>query len=85
MFSVLTIKEVQEKLGFWCKTLRKTEGLTQQQLAEELALSRITISNLERGENFTITTFLKVLQYFDKLKMFNEFVKKHSEIPESLY
>lgn len=85
LFSSFTIKEVQEQLGSWCQKLRKAEGLTQQQLGEEVALSRLTISKLERGDNFTIDTLLKVLQYFDKMRVLVDFVEKQSDFPESLY
>jgi len=85
MFDVLTIKEVQISMGKWCQSLRKTEGLTQAELAKKLAVSRLTISQLERGKNFTITTFLKVLLYFDEIQMFQEFIKQHLDRPASLY
>lgn len=85
MFDLITIKGVQNQLGQWCRTLRKTEGLTQQQLADELVLSRLTISKPERGQNFTIHTLLKVLQYFEALQVFNDFIKELSDLPESLY
>lgn len=85
MFSALTTRQVQKNIGQWCKILRKTEELTQQELADELALSRLTISKLERGENFTIDTFLKIVQYFDALSVLNDFVTNQSDIPESLY
>ncbi len=85
MFSVVTIKQVQNNIGQWCKTLRKREGITQQELADQLVLSRLTISKLERGENFTIDTFLKVLQHFDQLSTLNDFVTDQSDLPESLY
>ncbi|WP_376747533.1 helix-turn-helix transcriptional regulator [Empedobacter brevis] len=61
--------------------MRKSEHLTQQKLADELALSRLTIVNLENGENPTLETLLKVLQYLDEMKLFNQFV---SDIIENL-
>lgn len=69
------------------KLLRKREGLTQEQLADKLALSRITIQNLESGKNATTDTLLKVLQYFDLLHnlyghLGNEMVNNNEE---SLY
>ena len=48
MLDFITIKEVKANLGVWCKQLRKTQELTQKQLAEELALSPLTISKLEK-------------------------------------
>lgn len=85
MFSTLTIKEVQREIGQYCKTLRKTEGLTQAELAEKMAMSRLTISNLERGENFTIETMLKVFYYFGELKSLYDFIQEKNYQPKSLY
>lgn len=75
MISVVTIKNVQESIGEWCRLLRKREKLTQQQLAVELDLSPITISKLENGENATLETVLKILQYFEELDGFNRFIQ----------
>ncbi|MCF8415610.1 MAG: helix-turn-helix transcriptional regulator [Crocinitomicaceae bacterium] len=36
------------------KSYREQQKLSQQELAEQLQLSRITIQNLESGKNFTI-------------------------------
>lgn len=83
MLQFTTIKELKTNLGNWCKQLRKGEKLTQKQLAEELALSPLTISKLENGENPTIETLLKVLQYFDELKSLNEFVQTKTENMDS--
>ena len=79
MFQITTIKDIKTNLGNWCKQLRKSEKLTQKQLANELALSPLTISKLENGENPTIETLLKVLQYFDKLRSLNEYVESQTE------
>lgn len=71
----VTIKDIQKSLGEWCKLLRRREKLTQQDLAVELDLSPIIISKLENGENTTIETVLKVLQYFDEMNTFNQFIR----------
>jgi len=39
---------------------RQQQGLSQKELAEKSGISQQHISKLERGENFNITTFLKV-------------------------
>lgn len=88
MLTFTTIKEVKDNLGLWCKGLRKSEKLTQKQLAEELALSPLTISKLENGENPTLDTLLKVLQYFNEMEAFNQYLKQRIErvdTNESLY
>lgn len=84
----LKIKDVKSEIGQLIKSYRKGEKLSMQELAEKLELSRITIQNLEAGKNFTIDTLLKVLQYFDTLAEFNDFVKgkrSENEEVESLY
>lgn len=88
MLDFVTIKEVKSTIGAWCRAMRKAEKLTKQELAEELGLSRFTIAKLENGENTTLETLLKVLQYFDKLKSFNQFVLDENEgltNPQSMY
>ncbi|RLZ08043.1 helix-turn-helix domain-containing protein [Faecalibacter macacae] len=88
MFDFITIKDVKNNIGEWCKKMRKSEKLTQEQLAIELGLSRYTIVNLENGENPTLDTLLKVLQYFDKMNTLNQFVSnkiKDLDISKSMY
>ena len=43
----LKIKDVKSEIGQLVKSLRKKQKLSQQELAEQLDLSRITIQNLE--------------------------------------
>lgn len=88
MLEFVTIKEVKSNVGAWCKSMRKAEKLTKQELAEEFGLSRFTIAKLENGENPTLETLLKVLQYFDKLKSLNHYVQEKTDFltkPTSLY
>ena len=75
LFENVKLKDVKIRTGQYVKMLRKGKKLTQQELAELLNLSRITIQNLESGRNFTIDTFLKVLYHFDKLSELNDFMK----------
>jgi transcriptional regulator with XRE-family HTH domain len=67
MLDSVNIKIVKVRTGDLVKLLRKREGLTQEQLAEKLGFSRLTIQNLESGKNATIDTLLKVLQHFELL------------------
>lgn len=85
MNQILTIKDVQNNLGGYCRKLRKNNALTQEELANQLSMSRLTVSKLERGENFTIETFLKIVQYFGKMHELNDFISDKTEIPQSLY
>jgi transcriptional regulator with XRE-family HTH domain len=74
MFDNVTVKDVKIQVGLLVKTLRNRDSLTQEQLAEKLSLSRVTIQNLESGQNPTMDTLLKVLQYFDLLGSFNSYI-----------
>ena len=75
MIEFITIKDTQKFIGEWCRLLRKRDKLTQQDLAAELDLSPITISKLENGDNATLETVLKILQYFDEMSSFNQFIQ----------
>lgn len=88
LFQNLKIIDVKQEMGLLVKTMRKQNKVSQQDLADQLSLSRITIQNLESGKNFTIDTFLKVLQYFDLMKKFNNNIvelRKENEDVKSLY
>ena len=79
MLDFITIKDVKNNIGAWCRQMRKAEKLTKQELAEELELSRFTIAKLENGENPTLETVLKVLQYFDEMKGLNNYINEKIE------
>ncbi|PWK16730.1 helix-turn-helix protein [Arcicella aurantiaca] len=79
LFETLKIKDVKTNTGELVKVMRKQQNLSQDQLAELLGLSRLTIQNLESGKNITIDTLLKVFQYFDCLEKFDQFIKQEIE------
>lgn len=83
MFSNVNIADVKIRFGTLVKTLRKKQGLTQEQLGDKLNLSRITIQNLESGKNATMDTMLIVMQYLDLLTNFNDMLQ--TEITNSSY
>lgn len=63
----ITIKDVKVKTGKLVRLLRKREKISQDELAEKLGISRITVANMEAGKNFTIDSLLKVLRHFELL------------------
>jgi transcriptional regulator with XRE-family HTH domain len=88
IFNTIKIKDIKSDIGATSRLLRKNQGLSQQELADLLNLSRLTIQNLELGKNCTIDTLLKVLQHFDLLRQLkNEIdrVKQDAEDTKSLY
>ncbi|MEN9301822.1 MAG: hypothetical protein RL264_251 [Bacteroidota bacterium] len=87
MFTKITSKELRLTVGSWCKELRKKEGLSQAELADALAVSRLTIAKVERGDNYTVETLFNVLRHFGELNSIHDFVKekKANLTIESLY
>ena len=74
-FSNIRVSDVKIEIGTLIKKMRANRKLTQEELARRLNLSRITIQNIERGNNFTIDTYLLVFQYFDEIESFSEYIK----------
>ena len=74
-FSNIRVSDVKINIGTLIKKMRANRKLTQEDLAKQLNLSRITIQNIERGNNFTIDTYLLIFQYFDEIESFNEYIK----------
>lgn len=68
--------DVRSKIGELVKAMRNSRSMTQQELAEKLNLTRLTIHKVENGKNFNIDTLLLILQYFDLLSVFSEFIEE---------
>lgn len=68
MLDVTTIKDVKIKIGETCKALRKSNGLSRDELAEVLDVSSTTIQNIENGKNATLDNILKVANHFGLLQ-----------------
>jgi HTH-type transcriptional regulator/antitoxin HipB len=49
------------ELGSYVRRVRKTKGLRQDELAERLGVTRMTVSRLERGEPVSVDTALRAL------------------------
>ena len=73
------VKGTKEEIGALLRKIRKSNRLSQQELADLLSISRITIQNVESGKNFTIDTLLLILQHFNELDSFNKYIKAKSE------
>ena len=79
MFTTIAIGDVRLKLGEWCRLQRRNQELTQDELAETLGMSRLTIRKLESGKNVTLDTVLKVAGHFGALEAIYQFVEKSIE------
>ncbi|WP_253471993.1 helix-turn-helix domain-containing protein [Flavobacterium sp. HSC-61S13] len=61
------------KIGTFIKSRRISQNLTQDQLAEQAAMSRSTLSLAERGENITVFNLIKILRVLDALYVLEHF------------
>ena len=60
------IRKIQNELGRKLKSLRIDKGLTQEQLAFEVDISRDHLSNIELGKHpVNIKTLYKLAQFFE--------------------
>ena len=56
----------QQKIGEFLKTLRKERNITQEQLAEEMHVSRRTVSRWETGSNMPdLDILIDISEYYD--------------------
>lgn len=76
MLDTVTIKEVKVRIGEWCKQKRQDYNLSQEELAEALGMSRITLVKVESGKNVNIDTLLKVANHFDALQNIFQWIKQ---------
>ncbi len=78
-FSNIRVSDVKMETGSLIKKMRTSRKYTQAELAKRLNLSRITIQNIERGNNFTIDTFLLILQHFDEMESFSDYIRSKTD------
>lgn len=74
-----SVQDTKSEIAQLIKKMRRLQGITQDELAAKLNLSRATIQNVEAAKNFTIDTLLLILQYFEQLQSFQGFIKEKSE------
>lgn len=86
MINIVTIKDAKLRVGDWCKQKRQEYEISQEELARELDMSRVTIQQLESGNNVTLDTLLKVINHFNSLPALYQFFDTDSnDDPDSLY
>jgi len=60
------LKKIQNEIGRRLKSLRIDRGLTQEELAFEVNISRDHLSNIENGKfSINIKTLYKIAKFFD--------------------
>ncbi|MVZ63748.1 helix-turn-helix domain-containing protein [Sphingobacterium humi] len=71
--SSLSDAAIIRAIGEFIKAKRIDSNLTQDEVAEQAAVSRSTLSLMERGENTALINLLKVLRVLDALYVLNLF------------
>jgi len=71
--SLLSDIAILKEVGKFVKAKRIELNLTQNEIAKRAAISRSTLSLLERGENIALTNLLKILRVLDALYVFEQF------------
>lgn len=77
----LSDKAILLQIGRFIKQKRIDQQITQQELADRAAISRSTLSLIERGENIALLTLIKILRILDALYVFDDFKDKSRVSP----
>ncbi len=77
--SLLSDKLLLQNIGTFIQQIRIQQKRTQQDLANDAAISRSTLSLIERGENISLLNLIKILRILDAL-----YVLKNFQIPEEI-
>ena len=83
-FEELNNAAMVKELGVRFKQYRISYRLTQQEVADKVGISVVTLSNFENGKlcNLTLAHFLGLMRVLDRMKYVNELLP---EIPISAY
>jgi transcriptional regulator with XRE-family HTH domain len=73
-----------KEIGAFIKARRIDHHLTQDDVAEQAAISRSTLSLIERGENTALINLIKILRVLDALYVLGRFERQQSFSPLQL-
>ncbi|MHC5202396.1 helix-turn-helix domain-containing protein [Myroides sp. LJL119] len=79
--NLLSDKSILKKIGLFVQQNRIKQNINQQELADKAAISRSTLSLLERGEGISLINLIKVLRILDAMYIFKEFEIKEEISP----
>jgi len=79
MLHRIKVSDVRMQIGQLLRNLRKRERMSQQELADRIGVSRVTVYNIETGKNANIDTWLLILEHFDALAEFSEFMRQQND------
>ena len=70
---IYTDKAILQEIGTFIKTQRLAQNITQDDMAENAAMSRSTLSLIERGENISLINLIKILRVLGAMHIFEAF------------
>lgn len=79
--NILSDQAILNKIGLFVQQTRIKQNINQQELADKAAISRSTLSLLERGEGISLLNFIKILRILDVLYILKEFEVKEEISP----
>lgn len=83
-YSLLTNKEVLERIGARLKELRIAQNVKQKDLAERSGLSNFSISQMETGHNTSLQSLIQVLRALGQMEMLEPLLREREMDSEVL-
>lgn len=77
-------KSILSEIGNFITQKRIQRQMTQAELAQKAALSRSTVSLMERGESISLNNLLKILRILDSLYILQSFIVREQRSPMAL-
>ena len=81
----LSDEEILLALARRIKALRLIRNITQAELANEIGVTKLTISKIERGEGSRLETFIRIVRFFNQLDKLDALLKSDDISIKELY
>jgi DNA-binding XRE family transcriptional regulator len=77
--------EIMADIGRDLKSLRKSHGYNQQDLADKIGISRKLVVDIEAGRGTSLLVFVKLLRVFGKEDGLNDLLEPRMTSPKELF
>jgi len=77
-------KAILAEIGARCKRRRLNRNLTQQEVADQAGLTRVTVGEFERGAPAGLLTLIRILRVLDALEELESFLPEAEPSPLQL-
>lgn len=84
-WNLLLEGDLLREIGTRIKTMRKSSGMSQQELADQVGLSRVSISEIERGGNTSLSSFVRILKTFGLINELNSLLEVSDISPKKQF